>query len=65
VQHKPTKIFPRTSISDEASDVESRKQQPSTFMHRWNCSVVDSIDFQTAQNECDKKDSSDALNCAL
>lgn len=34
-------------------------------MHRWNASVVDSIDFQGGKAPCDRKDAADALNCAL
>jgi len=65
ISHKPNKIRPYSSISDETADLDARKKVASNFMNRWNASVVDSIDFQGDKKACDIKDTKDALNCAL
>jgi len=51
----------RTSISVNLDN----KEQPSNFMQLWRASVIDSIDFNTQLNAVDRKETNEALNCAL
>lgn len=59
---RPHKHNPYTSICDSTSNLQIPEE--TTFMARWNNSVVESIDFKAELQGVDLKETSDALNCA-